>query len=297
MGNLIYFLFAVALVAAVFLFILRNQDAARANVQTLRADALEDKLKQLQANTGSRKESLETRTQELTELREKLRDAKKRLHDEKEVHRKQEIEHARAEAEREAQGKIEAARQQAAEAQLEIKRLQAELDMGRGKRRSEPSREVRAERAPADVPATPAIPAAPAAPSKPRELTQVEQDRISLLERQAVKQAERVKQLEEDAKRQQRRAESTDKAYKVAKSDVELARSRMSATEKRLNRTLLELDTLRQRAFRAGLANEIVAAQDAAERADGAPSEAGALPASTSPADVPLTSSEAEAGA
>ena len=130
--------------------------------------------------------------------------------------------------------------------------------------------------------AAPETPAAPVEPQKPRELTKVEQDRISLLERQAVKQAERVKQLEEDLKRMQRRAEGNDKVYRVAKSEAEQARSRMGGVEKRLNATLLELDKLRQRAFKAGLTNEIVAAQAEAE------SET-AKAVATSPADVPLS--------
>lgn len=276
-----FILFAFAAVAAVILFVLRGQDAAKAKTFGARVEVLEQELAALKAEATTRKETLEARTKELAEVKEKLHGAKKRLHDEKGSKRNHEIEHAKAEVEREAQAQIEAARKAAAEAQLEVKRLQAELETARGKKRPDSKIEARVDLTKPD--AAPAD-AKPEAPRPPRELTQVEQDRIALLEKQAVKQAERVKQLEEDAKRQQRRAENTDKAYKVAKSELELTKSKMTGIEKRLNRSLLELDTLRQKAFKAGLVNEIVTAQAEAEVAE-----------PTSPADTPLPAPEAKA--
>src|SRR6185503_1538985 len=161
-----------------------------------RAEKAETNLASLKQEGGSRKDTREARTKELAEVKEKLRDAKKRLHDEKETHRKQEIEHAKAEAERAAHAQVEAARREAAEAQLEVKRLQAELETRNRKPKFEAKPEPKPEGKPVAEVAVD-LTAAPAEPSKPRELTKVEQDRISLLERQAVKQAERVKQLEE----------------------------------------------------------------------------------------------------
>ena len=266
MDMLGYILFAFAAVVAVVLFTLRKQDASRADALAAKTAELEKDLAALKSDTSGRKDTLESRTKELTELKEKLRDTKKRLHEEKETHRKQEIEHAKAEAERAAQAQVEAARREAAELQLEVTRLKAELDTARTKKapRVEAKPEPKAEAKPAVEVAVDLT--AAAEPAKPRELTKVEQDRISLLERQAVKQAERVKQLEEEGKRYQRRADSNDKAYRVQKSELELARSKMTGVEKRLNKALLEMDKLRQVAFKAGLVKEIATAQAEAEK-------------------------------
>lgn len=269
MEMLGFVLFAFAAVVAVVLFTLRSQDAARARAMTERADKLEKDLATVRADTSGRKDTLEARTSELTELREKLREVKKRLHDEKETHRKQEIEHAKAEAERAARVQIEAARKDAAEAQLEVKRLQQELEIARTRKSPRPGDAPRPEPRVEAVLDLTAGPTPPAEPQKPRELTKVEQDRISLLERQAVKQAERVKQLEEDAKRAQRRAETNDKAYKVQRSELDLTRAKMTGVEKRLNRTLLELDKLRQVAFKAGLLAELTNAEAEAAQESG----------------------------
>src|SRR6185503_14374764 len=187
-----------------------------------RAEKAETNLASLKQEGGSRKDTREARTKELAEVKEKLRDAKKRLHDEKETHRKQEIEHAKAEAERAAQVQVEAARRDAAEAQLEIKRLQAELETTRTKRPKTESRPLEQKTEVKVDLAQPEAPAAPVEPQKPRELTKVE----------------------EELKRTQRRAEGNDKVYRVAKSEAELARSRMAGVEKRMNQALLELDKL-----------------------------------------------------
>jgi chromosome segregation ATPase len=288
-----FILFGVAAVAAVIFFMLRKQDAVRADEASARAERLEKELTQLKSDTSGRKDTLESRTKELAEAKEKLRDAKKRLHEEKETHRKQEIDTARAEGEREGQAQVAAARQQAAEAQMEIKRLQAELEQLRSRKPARaPEAKVAEVKVDLTAPQAPAEPAAPAEPSKPRELTKVEQDRIALLERQAVKQAEKLKQVELDAQRAQRRADSTDKAYKVLKSELDVAKAKSTGHEKRLNKTLLELDKLRQRAFKAGLVNEIVAAQaEAAAETDAAEKQ----PITTSPADTVLPPPEAKA--
>jgi hypothetical protein len=299
---------AISVVAAVILFTLRNQEQSKLQALTERVPALEKAKTDAEEEARKRKETLETRTTELTDAKEKLREAKKKLHDEKEVNRKDEIDRAKAQAERDAQSAVDAARHDAAEAQLEIKRLKGELETLAAKqksRRPESTEAKPAESKPAEAVA--AAPAAPAEPRPPRPLTEPEQNRIGVLEKAAVKHADRVKQLEEDVRRHQRRAEANDRSFKVAKSELDLGRARLTSLERRLNRTLLELDKLRAAAFKAGLTDEMLKASKAAEaesdakeqaedKASGAEKAEAAVPAPVASATpAPAAAPEAKA--
>ena len=139
MEPLLILVTLIAITFGVINYTLRNQERARAQMLEQRVPTLEKAKTEADDEYRKRKDALEARTAELADVKEKLREAKKKLHEEKGVNRQDEIERAKAQAEREGASAVEAARREASEARDQARRYKAELESsGKANRRPRP---------------------------------------------------------------------------------------------------------------------------------------------------------------
>src|SRR6201999_4388311 len=79
-----------------------------------------------------------------------------------------------------------------------------------------------------------------------RELSDTDREKMERLEQRALKEGNRALELEKEVKRLKGRGETQARVYTVTKGELDLAKDKFKALEKRLNRTLLERDLLRR---------------------------------------------------
>lgn len=201
----------------------------------------EGKVKQLESELERRRKEVDEQRRQLGEAREELRTAKRKLFEQKEsLKEDRDLARARAEVERSASVQLELVREELGHAMAEIERLKREA--GR------PARARPPEPHPAPTPAPAPLPAAE--PEKPRkvirELNEADKQRMERLEHEARKERQRAVELEKEIKRLKTRGETQSRVYMVTKGELDLAKDKFKALEKRMNRTLLESDLLRR---------------------------------------------------
>ncbi len=315
---------SVALAIAVALLVFNRPQTGGQNVQAqLEAESKARSL--AEGELEKRKRDLEEHRAQLSEVKDQLKQTKKKLFDQRESDKDgQDLVKARAEVERSASLQLEHVRAELSSTITELQRLRAERDQGGRPRREPRPAPVAAAPQPVAVPdaATPeatgpdaAAPAPVAARvvevQKPqrviRELSEADREKMTRLEHQSNKDRARAAELEREVKRLKGKADTSGRVYTVAKGELDLARDKFKALEKRLNRTLLERD-LMQRAIkelekktgsvagRTELTSDEVAASDRkVEEAATAEAEARAVAAAAASAAAAAKAAEAAA--
>ena len=165
---------------------------------------------------------------------------------------------ARVDVERTASRQLESVREELATTQTALGKLRAESDAPRSRRPAGATALVEASGAPLQIPAlseagvtagsSPAV-SAPVE-ERPRrvirELSDTDRERIDRLEHQSGKDRARAQELERDVKRIKGRSETQQRMYVVTRGELDLAKDKFKALEKRLNRVLLERDLMRR---------------------------------------------------
>jgi chromosome segregation ATPase len=218
-----------------------NRGGASLTELHARLDAESKALAKAQADLEKKRKDADEHKTELNELRDQVKQLKKKVHEQKEADKGgQDLVKARQEVERNASVQLEIVRSELREAQHEIARLRAEMEMTRGKK---PGRVPTAE-----VPA-----AAPAAPAPQvveqrviRELSPQEKEKMERLEHQSSKDRARAADLEREVKRLKSKVDTNHRVYTVTKGEADLLKDKFKALEKRLNRTLLERDLMKR---------------------------------------------------
>jgi hypothetical protein len=204
-------------------------------------DAESKALAKVTAELEKKRKDAEEHKTELNDLRDQVKQLKKKVHEQKEADKGgQDLVKARQEVERNASVQLDVARTELRDAQQEISRLRAELDMSRGKKGG---------RAPtSEVPAPAAAAAAPQVVEQRviRELSPQEKEKMDRLEHQSAKDRARAADLEREVKRLKTKSDTNHRVYMVTKGEADLLKDKFKALEKRLNRTLLERDLLRR---------------------------------------------------
>jgi hypothetical protein len=192
-----------------------------------------------EAEVEKKRKDLEDHRTQLSEAKEQLKQAKRKLFDQKESEKGgQDLAKARAEVERNASTQLEVVRNELAQALHEVERLRAEMA---GKSRRPPEKPVEK---PAEKPAE-KVEAAPE-PKKYRELSDTDRERMERLEHEASRERAKSQELDREVKRLKGRVETHNRVYLVTKGELDLAKDKFKALEKRLNRTLLENDLVRR---------------------------------------------------
>jgi chromosome segregation ATPase len=191
-----------------------------------------------EAEVEKKRKDLDDHRTQLSEAKEQLKQAKRKLFDQKESEKGgQDLAKARAEVERSASTQLEVVRNELSQALHEVERLRAEM-AGKGRRVEKPVEK------PAEKPAE-KVEAAPE-PKKYRELSDADRERMERLEHEASRERAKSQELDREVKRLKGRVETHNRVYLVTKGELDLAKDKFKALEKRLNRTLLENDLVRR---------------------------------------------------
>lgn len=229
---------ALAVTLGLLMFGPNRGSAPVAELQA-RLDAESKALAKANADLEKKRKEGDEHKGELNDLRDQVKQLKKKVHEQKGADKEgQDLVKARQEVERNASVQLEIVRTELRDAQHEVTRLKAELEMSRGKK---PARVPTAE-IPAAAPAT-----APVAEQRViRELSPQEKEKMERLEHQSSKDRARAADLEREVKRLKSKVDTNHRVYTVTKGEADLLKDKFKALEKRLNRTLLERDLLRR---------------------------------------------------
>jgi len=229
---------ALAVTLGLLMFGPNRGGAPLAELQA-RLDAESKALAKANADLEKKRKEGDEHKGELNDLRDQVKQLKKKVHEQKGADKEgQDLVKARQEVERNASVQLEIARTELRDAQHEINRLKAELEMGRGRK---PGRTPTAE-VPAAAPAAPPV----AEQRVIRELSPQEKEKMERLEHQSSKDRARAADLEREVKRLKSKVDTNHRVYMVTKGEADLLKDKFKALEKRLNRTLLEKDLLRR---------------------------------------------------
>ena len=241
--------FLAALVVAQFYYILFVNKPAQApannNVPQAKAQADAPAVnKSAEAELEKKRKELDSLRKEFQEAKDELKAAKKKLYEQSQADKgAADLVKARAEVERNASIQLENVRAELAQALSEVERLRSDKP---GSRRPAP--------APAAAPAVEAEKKEAAPVEKPqvviqrvvRELNEQDREKMARLESDASKARHKASDLENEVRKLKVRSENGARFLKVAQSELELAKDKFRAVEKRLNRVLLERDLLRR---------------------------------------------------
>ena len=198
------------------------------------------------------REKLGVKSAELEEAKEKLRTAKQKLHDEKDSSkRSRELDEARAEGERQAESRVQAARIELEEVRSELKIATAELETYRaGKKKTPPAKAEapKPETVKAEAPAPEPVKEVrgEAQPSTPRAPSAEETARQESIQHQLSAARRKSEELEAEVKRVRGRAETNNRVYLVARGELEAAKDRLRTMEEKHNAVARENDVLRR---------------------------------------------------
>jgi hypothetical protein len=262
--------------------VLPASTATTATGTTKRAELPEDASKaraRAVADLERKQKELDEQRAQVQDLKEQLKQTKRKLFDQKESEKgDRDLAKARVDVERQATTQLEMVRGELSQALSEIERLRGEQGGNRPRRAPAPAPVTAAPAAPvtAPVPVAPVVPEAPAAgqisapaaegervvaaavqvtpaaepaekaPRRYRELNDADREKMDRLEHTANKERGRAAELERELRRIKGRADTQQRLYTASKSELDLAKDKFKALEKRLNRTLLERDLLRR---------------------------------------------------
>jgi hypothetical protein len=230
---------SVALIVALYFLTLRGGAQAAPSPQTVhREENATSSKPEASAEVARRTRELGEARAELADLREQLKRLKRERFEQKQTEKGGiALQREREHFERSASQQLEAVRAELAAALADATRLRNELEAHRERKAPPPAHPTppREEKA---------VEAVPREPVGHRELNPAEQARLERAEQRSAKERSRANELEREVKRLKTKGDMHSRLYLVVKGELDLARDKYKALEKRLNRTLLEKDLL-----------------------------------------------------